>query len=97
MAGTGLDHNDISFKNYRSHFASSPALSKAINSDSIMERAMHVCLEDFQDTDVPPRVKIYPLVDFDFSNFAIQFILLYPSSTGGYFSYLKAYSLAFFT
>jgi len=55
MAGTGLGHNSISFKNYRSS-TSSPVLFKAINSDSIMERAMHVCLEDFQDTATPPRV-----------------------------------------
>ena len=57
MAGTGLGHNGISFQNYRSS-PSSPALFKAINSDSIMERAMHVCLEDFQDTAAPPRVNI---------------------------------------
>ena len=47
MTGTGLGHNGISFKNYRSHSASSPVLSKAINFDSIVERAMQVCLEDF--------------------------------------------------
>ena len=68
MAGTGLDHNDISFKNYRSHFASSPALSKAINSDSIVERAIHVYLEDFQHTAARPRVNTYPLVDFIHQN-----------------------------
>ena len=32
-----------------------------------MEWAMQVCLEDFQDTIAPPRVKMYPLVDFDSS------------------------------
>ena len=71
MAGTGLSHNGISSKNYRSHSASSPSLSKAINSDFIVERAMQVCLEDFQDTAAPPRVKIYLLVDFNFSEFAV--------------------------
>jgi len=34
MAGTGLDHSGISFKNSRSHSVSSLALFKAINSDS---------------------------------------------------------------
>ena len=93
MAGIGLGHSGISYKNCRSHSASSPALSRAINSNSIVERAMQVCLEYFQDIVVPLRVKMYPLVDFDFSESAIQFASLYPSSTDGYFSYLKAYSL----
>jgi len=66
MADTAFGHNSISFKNYRNHYASSPALSKAINFDSIVERAIHVCLKDFQDTAAPPRVNTYPLVDFDF-------------------------------
>ena len=83
MAGTGFGHNGISSKNYRSHSASSPTLSNAMNSDFIVKRAIQVCLEDFQDTAAPPRVKIYPLVDFDFSEFAIQFATLYPSNTGG--------------
>jgi len=83
MMGNGLYYSDISFKNYRNHFASSSALFKAINSDSIIERAVHVCLKDFQDTVVPSRVKMYLLVDFDFLESAIQFALLYPSSTCG--------------
>ena len=68
MAGTSLGHNSMPSKNYRSHSASSPALSKAINSDSIVERAMQVCLKDFQDTAEPPRVNMYPLVNFDSQN-----------------------------
>ena len=93
MAGTSFDHNGISFKNYRSHPASSPALSKAMNSDFIVERAIHVCLKDFQDTSASPRVYTFPLVDLDSSESAIQLASLYPSSTGGYCPYLKAYSL----
>jgi len=58
-----------------------------------MEWAMQVCLEDLQDTIAPPRVKMYPLVDFDSLKSAIQFAMLYPSSTGEYSSYLKAYFL----
>ena len=91
MAGTAFGHNGISFKNYRSHSASSLALSKAINSDSIVERTIHVCLKDFQDTVALPRVNMYPLVDFDSSESAIQLASLYPS--GGYCPYLKAYFL----
>ena len=89
MAGTGLDHNDISFKNCRNHSASSLDLSKDINSDSIVERAINVCLKDFQDTAAPPRVNTYQLVDFDSSESAIQLASLYASSTGGYFLYFK--------
>jgi len=84
MAGTGFDHNGISFKNCRNHSASSPALSKAMNSDFIVERVIHVCLKDFQDTVAPPIVNTYQLVDFDSSESAIQLASLYPSSTCGY-------------
>ena len=93
MAGTGLGHNGISSKNYRSHYASSPTLSKAINSDSIVDRAIHVCLKDFQDIAAPLRVNTYPLVDFDSSESAIQLASLYSSGTGEYYPYLKTYSL----
>ena len=72
ITGTGLGYSGIYFKNYQSHSASFPALSKAINSDSIIERAMQVYLKDFQYTSVPPRVKMYPLLDFDSSEFAIN-------------------------
>ena len=60
-----------------------------------MEQAIQVCLEDFQYKIAPPSVKICPLVDFDFSKSVIQFASLYPSSTCGYFQYLKALSLVF--
>ena len=79
MAGTGFGHNDISFKNYRNHSASSPALSKAMNSDFIVERAIHVCLEDFHYTAAPPRVNTYLIVNFDSSESAVQLASLYPS------------------
>ena len=76
IAGTGFGHNGISFKNYRSHSASSPVLCKAMNSDSIVEWVIHVCLEEFQAA--PPRVNMYPLVDFDSSEFGIELASLYP-------------------
>jgi len=44
---------------------------------------MHICLEDFQDTAVPPKVNTYPLVNFYSSESAIQLVSLYPSSTVG--------------
>jgi len=96
MTSTGLGHKGISSRNYRTHSASSPALSKAINFDSIVEQSMQVYLEDFQDTVTSSRVKMYPLINFDSLKFAIQFASLYPLSTGGYFPYLKAYYLVFF-
>ena len=92
MAGTGFGHNGISSKNCRSHSASSPASSKVMNSDSIVKRAIHVCLEDFQDMLLLLEYT-YPLVDFDSSESAIQLASLYSSSTGGYCPYLMAYSL----
>ena len=62
-AVTSLGHTEMSSKKFLSHFASSTALSSAINSDSIIEHAIHVCLEDFQETVAPPKVNTYPLVD----------------------------------
>ena len=70
IAGTGFCHNGICSKNCRSHSASSPALSKAMNSDSIVGE-IYICLEDFQDTAAPPRVNTYPLVNFDSSESVI--------------------------
>ena len=61
---TGLGHTGMSSKNFLSHSASSADLSCAINLDSIVERAIHVCLEDFQETAAPPKVNTYPLVYF---------------------------------
>ena len=51
-------------KKFLSHSASVHAFSKAISSDSMVEWVIHVCLEDFYETAPPPRVNIYPLVDF---------------------------------
>ena len=84
IGAIGLGQNGISSKKFRSHSASSPALSKAMNSDSIVERAIHVCLDDFQDIAPPPIVKTYPLVDFVSVEPVIQFASLYPSRTSGY-------------
>ena len=55
-----------------------------MNFDSIVDLAMQFCLEDFQDTDAPPSIKTYPLVDFESLVSDIQFASQYPSSTAGY-------------
>ena len=60
----GLGQNEISSMKFRSHSTFSSALSKAMNSDSIVERAIQVCLDDFQDISPPPIVKTYTHVDF---------------------------------
>ena len=65
IAGKGIVQIRMSSKKLRRHSASYPVLSNAINSDSIVDLAMHVCLEDFQETAAPPRVKTYPQVDFE--------------------------------
>ncbi|KAF3647602.1 hypothetical protein FXO38_18599 [Capsicum annuum] len=61
---TGTGQYGILSKKFWSHSASSTALSNAINSDSIVEQAKQVCLDDFQETTPPPIVNTYPLVDF---------------------------------
>ena len=86
IAGTGLVHIGISSRKFRSHSASSPVLSNAKNSDSIVDLAMQVYLEDFQETVAPPKVNTYPFMDLVSLESDIQLALLYPSNTAG-FSY----------
>lgn len=61
----------ISYKWNLRHSASSHTLSNAINSDFIVNRTIHVYLEDFHETDPPLRMKSYPLVDLDSSESAV--------------------------
>ena len=63
IAITGLGHIGIFSKKLCSNYDFSTALSSAINTDSIVDIAIHVCLEDFHDIAAPPRVNTYPLVD----------------------------------
>ena len=58
-------------KNLKSHSAS-PALSKSINSDSIVDRVIQVCLKDFQDTAPPPRVK--NITTYGFGVFSARYL-----------------------
>ena len=60
----GLVHKGIFDNRFLSHSTLELAFSKAINSASIVDRVMQVCLDDFQEIALPPRVKMYPLVDF---------------------------------
>ena len=84
IAGTCFGHLGMSFIKWCSHSASLPLLSKVINSYSIVDRAITVCLEDFHDTAAPASVNTYPLVGFEFLTSDIQFASQYPSSTTGY-------------
>ena len=84
MAVTGFGHIGMSSIKFQSHSASSPALSKAMNSDFMVDHAIHICLEDFHDIAPPPKVNIYPLVDLDSKLSKIQLASLNPSIKDGY-------------
>ena len=81
--GVGLVHKGIFAKRFLSHSILELVFYKAINSTSIVDRVMQVCLPDFQETTLPPRMKTYPLVDFISSESKIQFASLNPSRTLG--------------
>ena len=55
--GVGCIPKGISDRKFFNHSASLPADSRAINYDSMVEEAMRVCLDDFQATTPPPKVK----------------------------------------
>ena len=84
IAGTGFGHLGMSSMKWHSHLASSQHLFKAINSNSIVDRATTIYLEDFHDAVALASVNTYPLVDFKFLPLDIQFTSQYPSSTAGY-------------
>ena len=81
--GVGLVHKGISAKRFLRHSTLELVFSKAINSTFIVDQVMQVCLADFQETALPPRMKAYPLVDFISSESEIQFASLNPSRTLG--------------
>ena len=60
---TGLGQPGISSKKFHSHSASSPLLSSAINSDSMVDPTIIVCFQDVHDIDPPPSVNKTLLVD----------------------------------
>jgi len=51
-------------KKFFNHSASLPAISRATNSDYIVDLAIIVCLADLHVMAPPPSVNTYPLVDF---------------------------------
>lgn len=81
--GIGYSHKGTLATRFLNHSASQPAISKAINSISIADFAMYVCLEDFQDTDAPVKVNTKPLVECISSLSEIQLASQYPSKIGG--------------
>ena len=58
IGGIDFGHLGISSKKWRNHIISSPYLSSAINSDSIVfvDMTITVCFEDFHETIVFPNV-----------------------------------------
>ena len=54
----GFIPNGISIKKFLNQSTSYPAESSAINSDSMVDRAIKLCLKDLQDTTPSPRIKI---------------------------------------
>ncbi|KAK9142524.1 hypothetical protein Syun_011924 [Stephania yunnanensis] len=76
IAVTGFGQQGISSKKFLSHSASSAALSRAMNSDSMVDRAIHVSFDDFQEIAAPPNVNTYPLVNLVSVLSEIQFASL---------------------
>ncbi|KAM2278068.1 hypothetical protein ACFXTI_036309 [Malus domestica] len=83
MDGIGCGHNSISNNKFLIHSASLPAPANAINSDSIVECAIHVCFFEAQEIAPSAIVKIHPDVDLLSLALVIQLASEYPSSTAG--------------
>ena len=73
-----LVYNSISINKLLSHSTLDSAFSKATNSDSMVDFAMQVYLDDFQDTTPLASVNTYPLVGFTSYVSEIQLALQYP-------------------
>jgi len=73
--------SDISIKKFLSHSASVVAFSKVTNSDSIVKRAVTICLDNFQDNAPLSSVITYPLVKFNSSESEVQLVFKYLSKT----------------
>ena len=78
-----LVYNGISINKLLSYLASDPAFSKATNSNSMVNLAMQVCLNDFQETTPSASVNTYPLAGFTSSVSKIQLSSQYPSNIAG--------------
>lgn len=84
IGSTNFSPIRISYNKWHNHLTSSPYLSKVINSNYIVDRAITVSLEDFDDIIAPTRANTYLLVDFESFTSYIQFASLYPSNIDGY-------------
>lgn len=58
MAGINLLHRGISVNRFLSHFASSPANTMVIISESIVDRDIHDCFFDFHEMVALPHIKL---------------------------------------
>ncbi|KAM1499357.1 hypothetical protein ACFX10_022058 [Malus domestica] len=83
MYGIGCGHNSISNNKFLIHSASLPTTANAINSDSIVECAIHVYFFKAQEIATPTIVKIHPDVDLLSLALVIQLASGYPSSITG--------------
>ena len=83
IVGARCPHIGISASRLLSHSASCPARSRAMNSDSIVDRAMQLYFADFHETAAPHNVKTYPLVEQISSVPLTQFASQYHSKTQG--------------
>ena len=84
MAFTGFGLNGMSLRKFQSHSVSLLALSRMINSDSIVDRAMHIFFVDFHDAITLLEVNTYLLADLVFKLTMIQLVSQNPSCIGGY-------------
>ena len=78
-----LVYNDISINKLLSHLALDLTFSKATNSNSMVDLAMQIYLDDFQETAPPASVSTYSLVGFTSSISEIQLASQYPSNISG--------------
>ena len=83
IASTTFVQLGISSKNCCSHSASLSHLSKATDSDFIMDLVIIVCFKDFHDIAASPKVNTYPLVALESCVLDIQLSSEYHSKTAG--------------
>ena len=75
-----LVYNGILINKLLSHSTLDLTFSKATNFDSMVDFAMQICLDDFQETTLPASVNTYSLVGFTSSISEIQLASQYPSN-----------------
>ena len=81
--GTDAPYSGTSPRRLFSHSASCPTSLSAINSYSIVDRAIQVYLADFHEITPPPSINTHPVVEFTSSLSDTQLASQYPSNTAG--------------